>query len=124
MKLTAIPASGWEKSLLALIGHRMSAWLYLTVALVAAVWFFAPHMLSVLLWKGTLLSIAAYLGYWICRAIEQSSARPHELQARADSEMSSGDPERAWQLEQLAAASYQRRAWVIAACLIAAAIGT
>lgn len=101
--------------------HRMSLWLWITLLLIVAIGFMAPHMLSVLAWKASLLTMAAYLGYWICRAAEASVGRPHELLEEASAQK---DPARSWQLEQLAAAAYQRRAWVISACLIAAALGT
>lgn len=113
------------------ITHRMSLWLWISVAIAAAIFFLARHMLGVALFKLGLITIASYVGYWISRALE--SQRPTDLLALADQvrndPLGTGYPdvatacERAWQLEQLAANVCMRRGWIVAACLIAAAMG-
>lgn len=119
------------------ITHRMSLWLWISVAIAAAIFFLARHMLGVALFKLGLITIASYVGYWVSRALE--SQRPTDLldQAAAlragpgptpanplgDNPPSPQDLERAWQLEQLAANVCMRRGWIVAACLIASAMG-
>lgn len=61
-----------------LLAGRMSLWLWITVALVAAVAVLAPLQLMVMLSKLVLVTLAAWLGYWIDRAMFPY-ARPHEF---------------------------------------------
>jgi hypothetical protein len=113
---------------------RMGIWLWISVLLLALVWFFAEHMLKVILYKAVLCTLAGFVGDKIARAMEASSRRPHELLQEAERLLarSSGrlraDADalraRAWQLEQIAQNVYHRRAIVIAAAMIAAALGS
>lgn len=101
---------------------RMGWWLWITIALVVGVAFLARHMLTVLLWKATLLTLAAFLGDKIARTVERRNARPHELLEQAGQLREAGG---AWEhLERRADAIYLRRAIIIGAAMVAAALGT
>lgn len=91
---------------------RMSPWLALTVALAVLVYAIAPAQLEVAIWKAMLLSGAAYLGYWIDRNVFPY-ARPHEVLEYA---------RRAPEAALYAALAMLRRAVIIAAVVIAAAL--
>jgi hypothetical protein len=56
---------------------RLFFWLLITLALTGAVAYLAPYQLTVTLYKISLVSLAAVLGYWIDRAIFPY-ARPHD----------------------------------------------
>ncbi len=60
------------------LAGRMSLWLWVTCALVAVVAIVAPLQLMVMLSKLVLVTLAAWLGYWIDRAMFPY-ARPHEF---------------------------------------------
>lgn len=70
-------------SLLSKLLPRMSGWLFIVVLLMAAVWLLAPHQLTVSLYKLSLVTLAAVVGYWLDRSIFPY-ARPHELFAVND----------------------------------------
>ena len=91
---------------------RMCPWALLTVALAALVWWIQPVQLEVAVWKAMLLSGAAYLGYWIDRNVFPY-ARPHEVLEYA---------KRAPEAALYAALAMLRRAVIIAAVVIAAAL--
>jgi len=48
---------------------RLSGWLLITVLLLVSVWAIAPHQLAVSLYKLSLVSLAAVVGYWLDRSI-------------------------------------------------------
>lgn len=48
---------------------RLSGWLLITVLLMASVWAIAPHQLAVSLYKFSLVSLAAVVGYWLDRSL-------------------------------------------------------
>lgn len=60
------------------LAGRMSLWLWVTLALVAVVAIVAPLQIMVMLSKLVLVTLAAWLGYWIDRAMFPY-ARPHEF---------------------------------------------
>ncbi|SIS88140.1 putative holin [Neptunomonas antarctica] len=62
---------------------RLFFWLLITVALTLAVAYLAPYQLTVTLYKISLVSLAAVLGYWIDRAVFPY-ARPHQLMSSKD----------------------------------------
>ncbi len=95
---------------------RMYPWLALTVVLVAVVYFIAPQQLEVAAWKALLISGAAYLGYWVDRNVFPYG-RPHELLERAEAE-----PGEAYALYRAAGVAMIRRAIIIGATVIAAAL--
>ena len=70
---------------------RLSGWLLITLALLAAVWAIAPQQLPVSLYKLSLVTLAAVVGYWIDRSLFPY-ARPAYLLDPQDS-LVAGSPE-------------------------------
>lgn len=113
---------------------RMWRWLAVAVIGLLLVRFLAPQMVAVTLYKLSLMPAAAWVGYRIDRAINETT-RPHELlaladQLRAEAKASPDDWERGFKersaldLEQAARDRYGRRTWIICAVLIAVAVGS
>lgn len=112
---------------------RMGIWLLFAVAGLGLVYWLAPQMVKVSLYKLSLLPAAVYVLYWIDRALNEK--RPHayfeEASAlRADIEAQKMPPsaraanlERADRLEQLGHRRLDRRCWLICAGMIAVALG-
>ena len=48
---------------------RLSGWLIITIALLFLVWLLAPQQLPVSLYKLSLVSLAAVVGYWLDRSL-------------------------------------------------------
>lgn len=48
---------------------RLSGWLLITLVLLACVWAIAPQQLPVSLYKLSLVTLAAVVGYWIDRSL-------------------------------------------------------
>lgn len=48
---------------------RLSGWLMITLVLLACVWAIAPQQLPVSLYKLSLVTLAAVVGYWIDRSL-------------------------------------------------------
>lgn len=48
---------------------RLSGWFLITVVLLAAVWAIAPQQLPVSLYKLSLVTLAAVVGYWLDRSL-------------------------------------------------------
>lgn len=48
---------------------RLSGWLLITLVLLACVWAIAPHQLPVSLYKLSLVTLAAVVGYWLDRSL-------------------------------------------------------
>lgn len=101
---------------------RLWIWAAVTLALMVVVWLIAPQMVKVSLYKLSLITAAAWVGYRLDLAIGEPT-RPHELLKEAG-EVRAANPERAWQLESLACDRYKRRALTVAAVMIAAALGS
>lgn len=57
---------------------RLSGWLLITILLMVSVWAIAPHQLAVSLYKFSLVSLAAVVGYWLDRSLFPY-ARPDEF---------------------------------------------
>lgn len=55
---------------------RLSGWLLITMLLMAAIWFVAPHQLPVTAYKLSLVTLAGVVGYWMDRSFFPY-ARPH-----------------------------------------------
>lgn len=85
---------------------RMFDWIVVTILLTAIIGLLAPHQLTVSLYKLSLVSLAAVVGYWIDRSLFPY-ARPDEL-ALTDAE---------------ASAAQIRRALLVSACIIGVALG-
>lgn len=88
---------------------RGGSWLTISLVLITALYFFAPHQLGVLLWAVVKLTVAAYAGYWVDR-LAFKDARPHLFNPAND-----GD-------ESLWVFAWLRRAMIISATLIAVAL--
>lgn len=85
---------------------RAASWLVLAVVFAGALWATGGQVnLGVLAWKGLLLSFAAFLGYWLDRTLFPG-ARPHQMKT----------------VERKDQARF-RRAIIVAAVVIAAAVG-
>jgi len=103
---------------------RMAVWLWVTLLLFAAITITAPQQLPVSLYKLSLITSAAWVGYWIDRSLFPY-ARPDSFLVRPFSLGGPFPPElmvrqgcyRAFAAAQL------RRALVIAAAMIAVALG-
>lgn len=93
----------------ATINTRMLSWLAISLALTAAIYLVAPHQLQVTLYKLSLITTAAWLGYWIDRSLFPY-ARPDHIFEQA---LNTNDMNHA----------AMRRAIIIAACVVAAALG-
>jgi hypothetical protein len=96
---------------------RMAAWLALAVALTAAVWLVAPQQVPVSLYKLSLVSMAAVVGYWIDRGLF-----PYARPDRLFGDKLCADDERDARA-RLVAAAMQRRALIVAAVVLATALG-
>jgi multisubunit Na+/H+ antiporter MnhC subunit len=93
----------------AIINTRMLSWLAISLALTAAIYLVAPHQLQVTLYKLSLITTAAWLGYWIDRSLFPY-ARPDKIY------------DDTFNANEMNLASL-RRAIIIAACVIGAALG-
>ncbi len=107
------------------VAHRMAPWLWVSLVLILAVGFFQPQLLPVSLYKLSLITTAAWLAYWIDRALFPY-ARPDtfldqawSLGASPTAKVLPTDyiPLVAFVVAQL------RRAIIIAAAMIAVALG-
>lgn len=67
-------------SMLSKIRDRLRASPWLLIGLLGVAWLvvFAPFKLGVLVWLGTKLCLAGYVGYWLDRVLFPY-ARPHEV---------------------------------------------
>ena len=68
---------------------RLTGWTLITLALLIAVWALSPQQLPVSLYKLSLVTLAAVIGYWLDRSIFPY-ARPDALMC---SSMLDGEPE-------------------------------
>lgn len=85
---------------------RLADWIAIAVVLTLTIGIIAPHQLPVTLYKLSLVSLAAAVGYWIDRSLFPY-ARPDELT-----------------LSDLQTASaYLRRAFIVGACIIGVSLG-
>lgn len=85
---------------------RMLDWIAIAAALTLAIGVIAPHQLPVTLYKLSLVSLAAVVGYWIDRSLFHY-ARPDDLSLTADQ----------------VSAAFIRRALVVAACIVGVSLG-
>jgi len=97
---------------------RMLNWLLLALLLAAAVWFIAPQQLPVSLYKLSLVSMAAVVGYWIDRSLFPY-ARPDRLFGHANS----ADEAEIGARALMVSAAMLRRAVVVAAAMLATGLG-
>jgi len=105
---------------------RLSFWIVITLALTLAVGLLAPHQLGVTLYKISLVSLAAVLGYWIDRSVFPY-ARPHYPlmipQAEKDEPSPYVHPHHTPEGCQYDEVATLRRAILMAAVIIAIALG-
>ncbi|MEW6648170.1 MAG: putative holin [Pseudomonadota bacterium] len=104
--------------------RRASVWLllFLVLALYLAFVSRAAANLDVLAWKALLLTGAAWLGYWVDRNLFPG-ARPHVFDAAAKVAAESGAPDTWKAYRETADRARLRRAIVVAAVVLAAALG-
>lgn len=98
-----------SKFIAQLIEQRMLVWLTISLALTGIIFIVAPHQLETTVYKLSLITTAAWLGYWIDRSLFPY-ARPDKIY---DDTFNANEM-------NLAA---MRRAIIIAACVIGAALG-
>lgn len=120
--------------------HRMGAWLWISVALLVAIYFLARHQIGVAIYKLALITIGGYVGYVLSLALEGTLGfagkrrfRPHELQAFGHACRKEAGAktvaaraellEHAWQYELAAIHMLWRRAMTVGFVLVAAAMG-
>jgi len=106
---------------------RASLWLLLAVVLLAIIWFVSPVQLPVVLYKTSLIALAAVLAYWLDRALFPY-ARPDGYLCR-DWRYGTEEPEGdvdfpvVPQYMRVFCAAMIRRAIVVAAVVIGVATG-
>lgn len=101
---------------------RLTSFAIITLILTAGIALLAPHLLSVTLYKLSLVTLAAVLGYWIDRAVFHY-LRPHDLLEQHDLNSHLDHPDRAeWDRIQAAVATI-RRAIIMAAVIVAISLG-
>lgn len=92
---------------------RLSGWLLITIALLVAVWLLAPQQLPVSLYKLSLVTLAAVVGYWLDRSL-YPYARPDDILVWCGT-----TPE----MNMVFAATMLRRAVIVSACMLAMGLG-
>lgn len=103
---------------------RMVAWLWISIALAVAIGVTAPHQLPVSLYKLSLITSAAWVGYWIDRSLFPY-ARPDAYLVKPFSVGGPFPPESVLPVDAslVFAAAQLRRALIIAAAMIGVALG-
>lgn len=107
--------------------HRMALWLFISLALVLLIGISAPQLLPVSIYKLSLITSAAWLGYWIDRSLFPY-ARPDtylNIPWSVGAPMAPIATARAVQqgLELVFAAAMLRRALIISAAMVGVALG-
>jgi len=106
-----------SKFIAKLIEQRMLVWLAISLALTGIIFFVAPHQLETTVYKLSLITTAAWLGYWIDRSLFPY-ARPDVIgNAMEDAKIHTTEA-----IHEMNHAA-MRRAIIIAACVIGAALG-
>lgn len=95
---------------------RMIEWLLVSVALALAIYLAAPHQLPVTLYKLSLITSAAVVGYWLDRSLFPY-ARPDQFGRWADNLFVNATQ------AEVFAACMQRRAIIVGAAIVAGALG-
>lgn len=57
---------------------RMTVFAVISILLLLAIWYVRPEQLQVVLYKASLVTLGAVLGYYIDRSLNLIEARPHE----------------------------------------------
>jgi len=106
-----------SKFIAQLIEQRMLVWLAISLALTGIIFVVAPHQLETTVYKLSLITTAAWLGYWIDRSLFPY-ARPDVIgNAMEDAKIHTTEA-----IHEMNHAA-MRRAIIIAACVIGAALG-
>lgn len=111
---------------------RLSGWFLITVLLLVSVWAIAPQQLPVSLYKLSLVSMAAVVGYWLDRSLFPYARPDSFLTPDAEDVLpvsaANGDlvqglvvQDRTWML--LMGVSMLRRAIIIGAAMLAMGLG-
>lgn len=87
---------------------RMTEWLIVSLLLLAAIWVLAPQQLGVSLYKLSLITMAAWVGYWIDRSLFPY-ARPDDAELNVS--------------EMATSAAMLRRAIVVGCAMLAVSLG-
>ncbi|WP_036232912.1 putative holin [Marinobacterium litorale] len=101
---------------------RLTSFAVIALILTLVIAILAPHQLGVTLYKLSLVSLAAVLGYWIDRVVFPY-ARPHEFFHIADWLRQGNNAEGSRAVRHCAGTATLRRAIVMAAVIIAIALG-
>lgn len=88
---------------------RLSGWLAASIVLIALIALISPQQVPVVIYKLSLISLAAVLGYWLDRSLFPY-ARPDYFQMNDDE-------------QRLFAGAMLRRAVIVAAVCLAVAMG-
>lgn len=109
---------------------RLSGWLVITLALLLAVWLLAPQQVPLSLYKLSLVSLAAVVGYWVDRSLFPYARPDFFLPADVElpAEPATAEPvllevERCPAELSLAGTCMLRRALVVAATMVAMGLG-
>lgn len=98
---------------------RMTDWLLVTLALIAAIAALKPELLPVSLYKLSLITMAAVVGYWIDRSLFPY-ARPDQVMFRY---RDSSDDHNGNNSAIVIVASMLRRAIIVGCAMLAVSLG-
>lgn len=101
---------------------RLSGWLVMAVALLGVIALVSPQQLPVVVYKLSLISLAAVLGYWLDRSLFPK-ARPGQYLKHDEKLMADGRFPVQTGLHLVFSAVLIRRAIIVAAICIAVATG-
>lgn len=107
----------------ALLHARMAGWLYVSLLLAVAIVLVAPYQLPVTLYKLSLITTAAWLGYWLDRRLFPYARPGCLIQLYASPGGPGTVPALTEAQARVFAAAMQRRALIIAAVVIGVGLG-
>ncbi|GAA5784684.1 putative holin [Chitiniphilus shinanonensis] len=106
---------------------RLVTWSAAAAVLCMAIWLIAPQQLPVALYKLTLVAVAVVLAYWLDRALfpyaRPDSYLKYDWRYGTDEPQGAADFEVVDGYQQVFAAAQLRRAVVVAAVVLAVALG-
>lgn len=123
MSIRSKLAAAW-----AVLHARMAGWLYVSLLFAFAVVAIAPYQLPVTLYKLSLITVAAWLGYWLDRSLFPY-ARPGDLAFWRTHDLIQDGESPPWRQELTKAQALAfalamlRRAIIIAAVVIGVGLG-
>ena len=101
---------------------RLGDFALIAIALAVVILLFQPHLLTVTAYKLSLVTLAAWLGYRVDRSVFPY-ARPHKYYDLAKAESSEGEDKQAATLRRMGDQACLRRAIIVAAVILAIALG-